>query len=52
MLVKEKHLTSIWYEKIQDKIKIIDQRYIPHKIQIIDLNTTKEICFAIKIVTK
>ena len=24
MLVKEKHLTSIWYEKIQDKIKIID----------------------------
>ena len=32
MLVKNKHLTTIWYEEETDKVKIIDQRLIPFKL--------------------
>ena len=48
MLVQNKHLTTIWYEKNTDKIKIIDQRLIPFELKIIELNTVDEVCFAIK----
>ena len=48
MLVQNKHLTTIWYEKNNDKIKIIDQRYIPFQLKIIELNTVEDVCFAIK----
>ena len=48
MLVKNKHLTTIWYEENNDKIKIIDQRYIPFQLKIIELNTVEDVCFAIK----
>ena len=48
MLVNDKHLTTIWYEKKTDKVKIIDQRLIPFELKIIELNTVDEICFAIK----
>ena len=48
MLVKNKHLTTIWYEEETDKVKIIDQRLIPFKLKIIELNSVDEVCFAIK----
>tara|TARA_Y100001936_G_scaffold174523_1_gene171015 strand:+ start:462 stop:1532 length:1071 start_codon:yes stop_codon:yes gene_type:complete len=48
MLVKNKHLTTIWYEHNTDKIKIIDQRFIPFELKIVELNTVDEVCFAIK----
>ena len=48
MLVQNKHLTTIWYEENNDKIKIIDQRYIPFQLKIIELNTVEDVCFAIK----
>ena len=48
MLVNNKHLTTIWYEENNDKIKIIDQRYIPFQLKIIELNTVEDVCFAIK----
>ena len=48
MLVNDKHLTTIWYEKKTDKVKIIDQRLIPFELKIIELNTIDEVCFAIK----
>ncbi len=48
MLVNDKHLTTIWYEKKTDKVKIIDQRLIPFELKIIELNTVDEVCFAIK----
>ena len=48
MLVNDKHLTTIWYEKKTDKVNIIDQRLIPFDLQIIELNTVDEVCFAIK----
>ena len=34
MLVNDKHLTTIWYEKKTDKVKIIDQRRIPFELKI------------------
>ena len=46
MLVQNKHLTTIWYEQNTDKIKIIDQRFIPFELKIIELNTVDEVCFA------
>ena len=48
MLVQNKHLSTIWYEPNTDKIKIIDQRFIPFELKIIELNTVDEVCFAIK----
>ncbi|MDC0058218.1 S-methyl-5-thioribose-1-phosphate isomerase, partial [Pelagibacteraceae bacterium] len=48
MLVDNKHLTTIWYEQDIDKIKIIDQRLIPFKLKIVELNSVDEVCFAIK----
>ena len=48
MLVQNKHLTTIWYDHKIDKVKIIDQRLIPFKLNIIELNTVDEVCFAIK----
>jgi len=33
MLVQNKHLTTIWYDHNTDKIKIIDQRFIPFKLK-------------------
>ena len=48
MLVQNKHLTTIWYDHKIDKVKIIEQRLIPFKLNIIELNTVDEVCFAIK----
>ena len=48
MLVKNKHLTTIWYEEETDKVKIIDQRLIPFELKIVELNSVDEVCFAIK----
>ena len=35
-------------EQNTDKIKIIDQRFIPFELKIVELNTVDEVCFAIK----
>ena len=43
MLVQNKHLTTIWYEQNNDKIKIIDQRFIPFELKIVELNTVDEV---------
>ena len=48
MLVNGQHLTTIWHEKNLDEVKIIDQRLLPHKLEIIKLNSISEVCFAIK----
>ena len=48
MLVQNKHFTTIWYEHNTDKVKIIDQRFIPFELKIVELNTVDEVCFAIK----
>ena len=48
MLVQNKHYTTIWYEHKTDKIKIIDQRFIPFELKIVELNSVEDVCFAIK----
>ena len=48
MIVKDKHLTTIWYDDSSDKVKIIDQRLLPHEIKFVELNTLQDVCFAIK----
>jgi len=42
MLVKGKNLTTIWFDSSQDKVKIIDQRLLPHELKIINLNNLSE----------
>ena len=48
MLVDGKNLTTIWFEEINDTVKIIDQRLLPHELKIVNLNNFSEAVFAIK----
>ena len=48
MLVNDKHLTTIWYDNTKDVVKIIDQRFLPFDLKIIELKTLEDFCFAIK----
>ena len=41
-------LKSIWFDQDEDLIKIIDQRVLPHKLVIEDLNTVEDVCTAIR----
>ena len=42
MLVNDKHLTTIWYDKAKDIVKIIDQRLLPFDLKIVELKTLEE----------
>ena len=48
MLVEGKNLTTIWHDTVDDLVKIIDQRLLPHELKIVNLNTLVEAVFAIK----
>ena len=48
MLVNDKHLTTIWYDKAKEVVKIIDQRLLPFELKIVELKTLEDFCFAIK----
>ena len=48
MLVEGKNLTTIWYDSNEDLVKIIDQRLLPHKLKIVNLNSLEQIIFSIK----
>ena len=48
MLVNDSHLTTIWVDETDQKIKIIDQRLLPHELDIVTLNTLKDVEFAIR----
>ena len=45
---KGKPLRPIWQEDNQDAVKVIDQRFLPHKFVIIDLKNVDDAIFAIK----
>lgn len=45
---KSKPLRPIWQEDNQDTVKVIDQRFLPHKFVIIDLKNIDDAIFAIK----
>ena len=48
MLVNNSNLTTIWVEENDQKIKIIDQRLLPHELSIVTLNTLTDVEFAIR----
>ena len=48
MLVNDSHLTTIWVDETDQKIKIIDQRLLPHELNIVTLSTVKDVEFAIR----
>ena len=48
MLINGKSYTAIWRDKESDKIKIIDQRKLPHEFDIVTLNNCEESMVAIR----
>ena len=48
MKVKGKHFYSIWYDKIEARVKIIDQRLLPYKFEIIVIESIEDFETAIK----
>ncbi len=48
MLVNGKKFTTIWFDKKNECVKIIDQRLLPHELKIIDLNELNDVLYAIK----
>ncbi|MDC3075123.1 S-methyl-5-thioribose-1-phosphate isomerase [Pelagibacteraceae bacterium] len=48
MLVNGSNFTTIWIESDNQKVKIIDQRLLPHELSIVTLNTVSEVEFAIR----
>ena len=48
MLVNNSNLTTIWIDANDQQINIIDQRYLPHKLSIVKLNSVKDVEFAIR----
>ena len=48
MLVNGKNLTTIWFDKSKDEVKIIDQRLLPHDLKILILSNLDEAIYAIK----
>ncbi len=42
MKVNGQHYRSIWYDHQIEKVKIIDQRYLPHEFKIKSLNSLKD----------
>ena len=47
MKVAGEHFRSIWFDHQSDTVKIIDQRWLPHKFEVVSLTTTEEFCQAI-----
>ena len=47
MRIAGNHVQSIWYDSESDSVKIIDQTLLPHKFEIVELNTLLEACNAI-----
>ena len=43
MKVNGTHYRSIWYDHELSKVKIIDQRWLPHDFKIIELETLQSL---------
>ena len=48
MLVNGSNFTTIWIESDNQKVKIIDQRLLPHELKVVTLNTVNDVEFAIR----
>jgi methylthioribose-1-phosphate isomerase len=45
---KNNHLRPLWQEDDPNRVKIIDQRFLPHQFRVIDLKTVDDVIAAIK----
>ena len=48
MKVDGKQMRPIWFDASDQTVKVIDQRLLPHKLEIMPLNTVNDVIFAIK----
>ena len=48
MKVNNKNMQTIWMDNNSENIKIIDQRLLPFELKIQELNSLKDVIFAIK----
>ena len=48
MLVKNKNLTTIWFDEGKSSVKIIDQRFLPHELKIETLFSLEDAEYAIR----
>ncbi len=48
MKVDGKDMRPIWFEKDSQTVQVIDQRFLPHKLIIKDLNSVDDVIYAIK----
>ena len=47
MKVNGENFRSIWRDKSSQEVKIIDQRYLPHSLNVIKLVSLNDYCVAI-----
>ncbi len=47
MIINEKHYQAIWYDNIEKKVLIIDQRLLPFEFKVIELKSLEEAHWAI-----
>ena len=48
MLVNNENLTTIWFDDNKSSVQIIDQRFLPHQLQIVTLSSLEDAEYAIK----
>lgn len=48
MKVDGREMRPIWFDRDSETIRVIDQRFLPHELIIMDLNTVDETIYAIK----
>ncbi len=48
MKVGDKHYRSIWYDQAAGKVRIIDQRWLPHEFRVVELATRDAFTTAIR----
>ncbi len=48
MLVNGKKFTTIWFNEKKENVQIIDQRFLPYDLKIVDLNNIDDAVYAIK----
>ncbi len=48
MIVDGKQMRPIWLDAEHDTVRVIDQRLLPHRLEVIDLTTVDEVIFAIR----
>lgn len=48
MMIGDRHYRSIWHDPQTDIVSIIDQRWLPHRFEVVELHSTLDFATAIK----